>query len=118
MLRFDNRALRSLPIDPSTENRTRQVHSACFSRVLPTPVKAPKTLAVAADVAELLELPESFVESQDFADVFAGNRLLEGMDAASACYGGHQFGNWAGQLGDGRAISLGELINSRGEHWE
>ncbi|MQJ64803.1 protein adenylyltransferase SelO, partial [Escherichia coli] len=108
----------SLPVDPSAENRTRQVFGACFSRVSPTPVKGPRTLAVARDVAELLELPADFVASQDFAEVFSGNRLLPGMEAVSACYGGHQFGNWAGQLGDGRAITLGELATSRGEHWE
>jgi serine/tyrosine/threonine adenylyltransferase len=118
MLQFDNRALRSLPIDPIGENRTRQVHGACFSRVLPTPVRAPKTLAVASDVAELLELPGDFVASREFAEVFAGNRLLPGMEAVAACYGGHQFGNWAGQLGDGRAISLGELVTRGGTHWE
>jgi serine/tyrosine/threonine adenylyltransferase len=118
MLRFDNRALRNLPVDPNPENRTRQVHGACFSRVLPTPVRGPRTLAVVREVAELLELPESFTSSQEFAEVFAGNKLLPGMEAVSACYGGHQFGNWAGQLGDGRAISLGELQTSRGEHWE
>lgn len=118
MLRFDNRALSGLPLDPSAENRTRQVFGACFSRVSPTPVRAPRTLAVAQEVADLLELPHDFVGSQAFAEVFAGNRLLDGMDSVSACYGGHQFGNWAGQLGDGRAITLGELVNSRGEHWE
>ena len=118
MLRFDNRALRNLPVDPSSENRTRQVHGACFSRVLPTPVRGPKTLAVSSEVADLLELSPDFVASQDFAEVFGGNRLLPGMDAAAACYGGHQFGNWAGQLGDGRAISLGEVHTTRGEHWE
>jgi serine/tyrosine/threonine adenylyltransferase len=118
MLRFENRALCALPMDPSSENRTRQVHGACFSRVSPTPVRGPHTLAVAGEVAGLLELSDDFVKSQEFAEVFAGNRLLPGMDAASACYGGHQFGNWAGQLGDGRAITLGELVNSRGEHWE
>jgi serine/tyrosine/threonine adenylyltransferase len=120
MLRFENRALRSLPVDPtpSTENRARQVHGACFSRVAPTAVRAPRTLAVSSEVAALLELPEDFVHSPEFAQVFAGNRLLPGMDPVAACYGGHQFGNWAGQLGDGRAISLGELHTSRGEHWE
>ena len=46
MLEFDNRALRELPIDASSVNRTRQVFGACFSRVRPTPVKAPRTLAV------------------------------------------------------------------------
>jgi uncharacterized protein YdiU (UPF0061 family) len=118
MLDFPNRALRSLPIDPSDENRVRQVHGACFTRVKPTPVKQPRTLAVAAEVAEILGLSEDFVRSAEFAEVFAGNRLLPGMDPVSACYGGHQFGTWAGQLGDGRAITLGEVRNGRGEHWE
>jgi uncharacterized protein YdiU (UPF0061 family) len=118
MLRFDNRALRSLPLDPSRQLRARQVFGACFSRVSPTPVPAPRTLAVVYDVAALLELPSDFVASQDFAEVFSGNRLLPGMEPVAACYGGHQFGNWAGQLGDGRAISLGELQTSTGQHWE
>jgi uncharacterized protein YdiU (UPF0061 family) len=107
-----------LPIDPIAENRIRQVHGACFSRVQPTPVAKPRTVAVASEVAESLDLLPGFVESADFADVFAGNRLLPGMDPVSACYGGHQFGTWAGQLGDGRAITLGEVRNRRGEHWE
>lgn len=118
MLRFENRALRTLPLDPSAENRTRQVFGACFSRVSPTPVERPHTLAVSREVAEQLELTPDFVASQQFAEVFAGNRVLPGMEPAAACYGGHQFGNWAGQLGDGRAILLGELVTSRGEHFE
>jgi uncharacterized protein YdiU (UPF0061 family) len=117
-LEFANRALRDLPLDPSEENRSRQVFGACFSRVRPTPVKAPRTLCVSHEVAELLELTPEFLDGPDFAQVFAGNRLLPGMDPVSACYGGHQFGSWAGQLGDGRAITLGELRNGRGEHWE
>lgn len=118
MLDFDNRALRSLPIDPSEELRPRQVFGACFSRVRPTPVKRPRTLAVAQEVAALLDLDPAFVASDAFAEVFAGNQLLPGMESVSACYGGHQFGSWAGQLGDGRAITLGEVRNGRGEHWE
>ena len=50
--------------------------------------------------------------------MFGGNRLLEGMQPWASNYGGHQFGQWAGQLGDGRAISLGELVTARGERWE
>src|SRR5687767_9541997 len=114
---FENRALRELPLDPSEENRTRQVFGACFTRVKPTPVPAPKTLAVAREVAELLDFTPEFAASEEFAQVFAGNRLLPGMDPVSACYGGHQFGTWAGQLGDGRAITLGELQRD-GEVWE
>ena len=50
--------------------------------------------------------------------MFGGNALLDGMQPYAANYGGHQFGNWAGQLGDGRAITLGETINAAGERWE
>ncbi|HSU40164.1 MAG TPA: YdiU family protein [Polyangiaceae bacterium] len=117
-LEFTNRAWRDLPFDPNEENRTRQVFGACFTRVRPTPVKAPRTLCVAREVAELLDFTPEFTASAEFAEVFAGNRSLPGMDPVAACYGGHQFGTWAGQLGDGRAISLGELKNARGEHWE
>jgi uncharacterized protein YdiU (UPF0061 family) len=118
MLRFDNRALHHLPVDPSTDARSRQVYGACFSRVMPTAVREPRLVALAPDVAELLELPAGLRQSQELCEVLAGNSLLPGMDAASACYGGHQFGNWAGQLGDGRAILLGELLTNRGERFE
>ncbi len=56
-------------------------------------------------------------ESDDFTQVFSGNHLLPGMDSYAMCYGGHQFGNWAGQLGDGRAINLGEIVNQNGQRW-
>ena len=69
-------------------------------------------------MGESLGLDSSDVNSAEFAEVFGGNRLLAGMRPYSACYGGHQFGQWAGQLGDGRAITLGETVNSQGERWE
>ncbi len=50
--------------------------------------------------------------------VLAGNQLVAGMAPYAACYGGHQFGTWAGQLGDGRAITLGEIENETGDCWE
>src|SRR4051812_20124068 len=53
-----------------------------------------------------------------FAEVFAGNTMLDGMEPYAANYGGHQFGQWAGQLGDGRAISLGEILTPAGQRWE
>ena len=115
--RFTNRYTRDLPGDAMAANSRRQVHGACYSRVKPTPVQAPRVLAVAHEVAELLELPESFVASPTFAAVFAGNQVLPGMDPHAMCYGGHQFGHWAGQLGDGRAIVLGEIATSRGDHF-
>jgi uncharacterized protein YdiU (UPF0061 family) len=117
-LTWDNSFVRGLPADPSPENRRRQVLHACYSRVAPTHVSAPRTLAYAREVAELLALSESDCESSAFAEVFAGNRLVQGMDPYASCYGGHQFGSWAGQLGDGRAITLGEVLNGRKERWE
>ncbi len=117
-LKFDNRFVRELPADPEPGSHVRQVHGACYSRVLPTPVRAPELLAWSPEVAALLDLDEADVRSAQFAEVFGGNALLPGMAPYAACYGGHQFGNWAGQLGDGRAITLGEAINARGQRWE
>jgi uncharacterized protein YdiU (UPF0061 family) len=61
---------------------------------------------------------EEDVTAPWFAEVFGGNALLPGMQPYAAAYGGHQFGHWAGQLGDGRAITLGEVVNAAGERWE
>ena len=115
---FDNRFTRELPGDPEERNFRRQVHGACWSQAIPTPVGGPTLLAHAAEVAELLDLTPAAVAAPGFADVFGGNALLPGMKPYAACYGGHQFGSWAGQLGDGRAISLGEFVNTRGQRWE
>ena len=117
-LKFDNRFVRELPGDPETSRRRRQVLHACWSAVLPTPVPAPQLLAHSREVAESLGWTMSDVSTVQFAEVFGGNALLDGMEPYAACYGGHQFGNWAGQLGDGRAITLGETINPQGQRWE
>ena len=116
-LTFDNSFTRELPADPETENYLRQVKQACYSRVQPTKVSQPQLVAYAREVAEELDLASSVCETADFVQVFSGNRLLAGMDQYATCYGGHQFGNWAGQLGDGRAINLGEIVNQHGERW-
>jgi len=116
-LQFDNRFVRDLPADPVVENYRRQVSGAIYSRVNPTPVKNPLLVAGAKEVAALIDLPESIFTQTDFVQAFSGNQLLAGMQPHACCYGGHQFGNWAGQLGDGRAINLGEVRNQKGEHW-
>jgi uncharacterized protein YdiU (UPF0061 family) len=114
---FDNSFTRQLPMDPEGGNFRRQVFAACGSRVEPTPVRAPVLLAWAPEVARLVGLPERAEDARGLTDVFAGNRRLDGMDPYAACYGGHQFGHWAGQLGDGRAITLGEVVEG-GRRWE
>ncbi|MBF0259404.1 MAG: YdiU family protein [Desulfamplus sp.] len=116
-LTFDNSFTRDLPADPETANYRRQVRGACYSRVKPTPVAAPELVAYSFEAAELLDLSPDICEGKEFTQIFSGNRLLPGMDPYAACYGGHQFGNWAGQLGDGRAINLGEIINKRSQRF-
>ena len=118
MLRFDNRLLRELPGDPETRNISRQVLGAVWTRVAPTPVAAPRLLAHSREVAQQLGLDESQLASPDWVNALAGNGLLPGMASYATCYGGHQFGSWARQLGDGRAIFLGEAVNAAGERFE
>ena len=117
-LRFDNSFVRELPGDPEPGPRVRQVQSALYSSIHPSPVAAPRLIAHSPETAALLGMDEAFVQSPEFARVFGGNQLLDGMQPYAANYGGHQFGNWAGQLGDGRAITLGEAINAAGQRWE
>jgi len=115
-LRFASRFASELPGDPRQDNQIRQVMGACYSRVAPTPVPRPELLALVPEVASLLGLDPR--PTPELVDVLAGNRVLPGMAPYAACYGGHQFGTWAGQLGDGRAITLAEVEAESGETWE
>ena len=115
-LRFDNRFLRELPGDLIESNYCRQVEHACYSRVIPAKVTSPQIVAFSIDVAKMIGLDPEGCDTELFAQVFSGNHLLSGMDPYAMCYGGHQFGHWAGQLGDGRAINLGELLTPSGGH--
>jgi uncharacterized protein YdiU (UPF0061 family) len=117
-LQFDNAFVRELPGDPERGARLRQVEGALYSWVDPAPVCAPRLLAHSAEVAAMLGFSEADVAAPEFAELFAGNRVLQGMQPYAANYGGHQFGHWAGQLGDGRAISLGEVIQPSGRRLE
>ncbi|MEO8669678.1 MAG: protein adenylyltransferase SelO [Tahibacter sp.] len=117
-LRWDNAFVRDLPGDPETGPRQRQVEGALHSRVDPTAVAAPKLIAWSEEVAAMLDIAPATMTSAAFAEVMGGNRVLPGMQPFAANYGGHQFGHWAGQLGDGRAISLGETISGEGKRWE
>jgi len=115
-LRLASRFVSELPGDPREDNRIRQVMGACYSRVQPTAVRAPELLVLVPEVAALLGLrPEP---TPELVEVLAGNRVLPGMAPYAACYGGHQFGAWAGQLGDGRAITLAEVEGAAGAPWE
>jgi serine/tyrosine/threonine adenylyltransferase len=115
-LHFTDRFVRELPGDPRTDNRARQVMQACYSRVEPTAVRAPELVMLVPEVAALLDLDPT--PTPELVDVLAGNRVVPGMAPYAACYGGHQFGTWAGQLGDGRAITLAEVTSRAGDTWE
>lgn len=116
-LNFDNRFVDNLPADPNCENRRRTVQNACYSFVDPTAVKKPKLVAWSREMLHQLDLKEEVCHSDDFLQVFSGNKILSGMQAYAMCYGGHQFGHWAGQLGDGRAILLGDVVNHNKNRW-
>jgi uncharacterized protein YdiU (UPF0061 family) len=117
-LPFENTFVRDLPGDPVSSNVPRQVRNACYTRVEPTPVAAPRLLAWSQDLARALGISNPEVKTGATTEVLAGNRVLPGMQPYAARYGGHQFGHWAGQLGDGRAITLAEFIAADGGRQE
>ncbi|RLM56339.1 hypothetical protein C2845_PM10G09410 [Panicum miliaceum] len=118
-LSWDHSFVRELPGDPRSDTVPREVLHSCYSKVSPSAkVDDPKLVAWSDAVADLLDLDHKEFERPDFPQFFSGATPLVGSLPYAQCYGGHQFGVWAGQLGDGRAITLGEVVNSRGERWE
>src|SRR5690606_32550154 len=85
-----------------------------YTRLAPRPVRNPWLVHANADVARLIGLDPAVLQTPEFLDVFAGNKPLPGGDPLAAVYSGHQFGVWAGQLGDGRALLLGEVVGPNG----
>ena len=116
-LKFDNSFVNTLPADPIEDNYCRQVSNASFSNVRPKLSSAPKLISFSAEMAEALNLHESVCSTKTFTEVFSGNKVLSEMHPCATVYGGHQFGNWAGQLGDGRAINLGEVLTIDNTRW-
>jgi serine/tyrosine/threonine adenylyltransferase len=114
---FEASVVAALPGDADDSNRPRAVADAAYTFVMPTPVAAPRLLAWSDDLGATLGLARPAVTGPA-VEILAGNALAAGMRPYAARYGGHQFGNWAGQLGDGRAITLGELITPAGERQE
>ena len=109
-LKFDNRAIRELPLDTIQENYVRSVSNSVFSRVKPTPMANPTVVVVSQPALDLIGIKYD-PEDKSFAEFFSGNQIMPGSETYSHCYCGHQFGVFAGQLGDGAAIYLGEVVN-------
>lgn len=108
---------KELPADPILENTRRQVSKACFSNVIPKQTLKPEVLHVSPEMLKNLGLSEADSKSENFLKVFTGNQVLQNTTPYAMCYGGHQFGNWAGQLGDGRAINLFEVEHNT-KNWQ
>lgn len=116
-LEIDSAFIDALPADPVTDNYTRQIARACYSHVTPQPFPGASLVACSREMAATLGLDPAVCDSERFVRLFSGTDLLDTMKPYACCYGGHQFGAWAGQLGDGRAINLGELTAPDGRHW-
>jgi uncharacterized protein YdiU (UPF0061 family) len=102
---------KELPADSNTSNTRRQVYDACFSYVTPRVPSKPTLIHASTEMALALGMSAEEIKSKHFTEVFSGAQIMEGTQPYAMCYGGHQFGSWAGQLGDGRAINLGEVVN-------
>uniref|UniRef100_A0A663DKZ2 Selenoprotein O n=1 Tax=Aquila chrysaetos chrysaetos TaxID=223781 RepID=A0A663DKZ2_AQUCH len=112
--------LDTFPVDVTQENYVRNVRNCIFSIVYPTPFKSRvRLVAVSKEVLEnILDLDISVKGTSDFLQFVSGGKVILGSVPLAHRYGGHQFGSWAGQLGDGRAHLIGVYTNRHGERWE
>uniref|UniRef100_A0A665VC49 Selenoprotein O n=1 Tax=Echeneis naucrates TaxID=173247 RepID=A0A665VC49_ECHNA len=120
LLPFNNTALRRLPVEDTGEPGSRTVRAACFSRIRTLqPLVRPRFVALSQSALALLGLGEQQVLSDPLApEYLSGSRLLPGSEPAAHCYCGHQFGLFAGQLGDGAVMYLGEVESGTQRRWE
>lgn len=116
-VQFHNSFVEELSGEIAADTKPRQVPGYCYSQVKPTPVREPRLLAWSEELADFLGLSRPPDQGSAVA-ALAGNLVTDSMKPFAARYGGHQFGNWAGQLGDGRAISLGEVTARDESSWE
>ncbi|NDK57397.1 protein adenylyltransferase SelO [Pontibacter fetidus] len=106
----------SFPGDDSGNVTPRQTPGVLYSKAMPTPVEKVSLLAWSEELAKELGIQKP--EGQQELDILGGNYVTDTMYPYAACYAGHQFGSWAGQLGDGRAITLGEWETIAGQTYE
>ncbi len=103
---------KELPADNNRKNTRRTVIEACFSYVTPRIPSKPVLVHASEEMIEAIGLQSTNKSSSEFLQIFSGAKVLKGTEPYAMCYGGHQFGHWAGQLGDGRAINLVEVIHN------
>ena len=124
-LKFDNRNIKSLPVETKPGPIvSRQVPNAIFAIVEPTSCTAPQLMSFSEEALALLGLDpvtcgKSEASRKALAEYLSGNAIIPGSRPAAHCYCGHQFGSFAGQLGDGATMYLGEVIHPlTGQRWE
>ncbi len=100
------------------DNTFARLPEAFYRRVKPTPLPAPYLVSFNKAAAELIGLDPAEAARPEFAESFTGNKLLPGSAPVAAIYAGHQFGSFVPQLGDGRAILLGEAVNEQGGRFD
>jgi len=112
-LKISNTFNTELPSDSNTDNTRRQVFEATHSYVSPKTPSNPKLIHASLEMAEAIGLDKSDIDSKDFLETFSGSKIYPKTKPYAMAYAGHQFGNWAGQLGDGRAINLFEVEHNK-----
>ena len=100
------------------DNTYARLPEAFYAYQAPTPMPDPYLVSFNHSAAELIDLHPDEAQRAEFADYFSGHRTLPGSAPLSMLYAGHQFGHYVPQLGDGRAILLGEVRNQAGNHWD
>lgn len=100
------------------DNSYARLPGAFYAKLTPTPIPKPYLVSFNEQAAALIELDPLECQRPEFLDYFSGQKSLPGAEPLAMLYAGHQFGHFVPQLGDGRAILLGEVVNSRGERWD
>ena len=116
-LNIKNTLTTELPADVVKENTRRQVENAAFSYVLPKKTAKPEILHISKEMASELGISNTETKTEFFKNIVTGNNIYPNTTPYAMCYAGHQFGNWAGQLGDGRAINLFE-VEHQNKNWK
>ena len=103
---------------PAFDNSYARLPERFHARVAPTSAEAPRLIRVNHELAVQLGLDPDWLASEEGVAFLTGARVIEGSDPIATAYAGHQFGNFVPQLGDGRAILLGELVGTDGSRWD
>jgi len=100
------------------ENTYARLPERFYARLDPTPVAAPRSIKINVELAQQLGLDPEALASPEGVEILAGNRVAEGSEPVAMAYAGHQYGHFVPQLGDGRAILLGEVIAPNGLRYD